>query len=149
MQATLLALAIAFSAPALKEKAKGDGDIVGEWVVESIQSTGKVKAPGIAKEEMRYLFAANGGLVVMRGERKIGGDARGYNIDPKKSPAAIDVIADTTEPESTTLHGIYKIERNQMTMVLAGLRGTRPTTFEVSQDSPGSLYVLKRVKPKE
>jgi len=149
VQTTLLTLAMSLSAPALKEKLKGSGDIVGEWIVESIQSTGKVKAPGVAREEMRYIFAENGGLVVMRGERKIGGDARGYTIDAKKSPATLDLIADTTDEESSVTHGIYKIEGNRMTMVIPRGRGTRPTAFEVTQELPGTLYILKRVKPKE
>ncbi len=148
MQATLLALAMTLSAPALKEKAKG-GDIVGEWLVESIKSTGKVKAPDAASEEMRYIFAENGSLVVMRGERKVGGNARGYTIDPKKSPATLDLIADTTVQESPSTHGLFKIEGDQMTMVMSRRGGTRPMAFGVSPDSPGTLYVLQRVKSRE
>ena len=147
MDAVLFAIALSLTAPALKDRPKGDDSIVGEWVVESIQSTGKVRPP--PKGEMRYVFALDGKLIVTRGERKLGGDDRGYTFDAKKSPATIDLIADTTDQESPVTLGIFKIEGNQLTLLIPRGRDSRPVTFEVGPDKPGTKYTMKRVKAKE
>jgi uncharacterized protein (TIGR03067 family) len=146
MHAMLLASTVALAAPALKDRPKGNADIVGEWVVESMQSSGRMRPP--SKGELRYVFAADGKLTVTRDERMLGGDDRGYSFDPNTSPAAIDLIADTTEQESSVTRGIYKIEGDTMTLLVPRGRGERPTKFEVSRESPGTIYTLRRVKPK-
>jgi uncharacterized protein (TIGR03067 family) len=145
MHAFLLAFAVA--APALKDKPKGNADIAGEWVVESTQSSGRMR--GTPKGEMRYKFDADGKLTVTRGDRRIGGDDRGYNFDPDKSPATIDLIGDTTDQESSVTRGIYKIEGNKMTLLIPRGRDERPTKFEVSRESPGTIYILKRARPRD
>jgi uncharacterized protein (TIGR03067 family) len=147
MYTMLLASAFALNAPALKDKLLGNADIVGEWVVESVQSSGRMRPP--RKDEMRYTFAADGKLTVTRGERKFGGDDRGYSFDPDKSPATIDLIGDTTDQEPSVSRGIYKIEGDKMTLIIPRRRGDRPTTFEVSRDSPGTIYILKRAKSRD
>jgi uncharacterized protein (TIGR03067 family) len=145
MNAVLLGIALAVAAPALKEKV--EPDIVGEWVAESIQSTGRTRPP--SSGELRYVFAADGKWTVYRGEFRIGSGSRGYNTDPKKSPATIDLISDTTEQEPSVSHGIYKIEGDRLTLCVSRGRSSRPTRFEVSEESPGALYVFKRAKKKD
>jgi uncharacterized protein (TIGR03067 family) len=145
MTATLLFTAIGIGAPALKDRPK-EHDIVGEWIVDSVQTVGKARPPG--KGEMRYVFAADGKWRVYRGERLVGGEDRGFNTNPKTNPPTIDLILDTTEQEPPTQLGIYKIEGDTLKLRI-NRTGTRPTSFEVSSDLPGTLYIMKRVKPKD
>jgi uncharacterized protein (TIGR03067 family) len=147
MDAMLFAIALSVTAPALKDKAGGNERIVGEWVVESLQSTGKFRPP--PKGEQHYVFGPDGKLTVLRGERKVGGDDRGYVYDAKKTPATIDLIADTTDQESSVTCGIYRIEGDQLTLVLARRGNARPASFEIGPDAPGTRYIMKRVKAKE
>src|SRR6476619_3329799 len=120
MNAFLVAIAFAVSAPALKEKK--EPDLVGEWVVESMQSTGRIRPASV--DEVRYVFTAEGKWIVYRGEQRIGSGSRGFNIDPSKSPATIDLVSDTTEQEPTVSHGIYKVEGDKLTLCISRVHKT-------------------------
>ncbi len=143
----LLSVAIVVGAPALKSRPKGNTDIAGEWVVQRVETSGRRRPP--PRGELRYIFHADGKLIVARGERKLGGDDRGYTFDPHKNPAALDLVADVTEQEPTITHCIYKIEGDVMTLLIPRGRRERPSKFEVSRESPGTIYTLKRSKTKE
>jgi len=144
---TTLILATSLAAPALKEKPKADNDIVGEWVLESMTTGGKAR-PNANPRPLRYVFTSDGKWSVIRGELALGDGTRGYFTDPKKNPAAIDLITDTTEQEQTPRLGIYKVEGNMLILCL-GRESERPTTFEATARPRTTLYVFKRAKAKE
>ena len=147
MGATLLFAVLTIGAPALKEKPKADNDIVGEWVLESMTSGGRGR-PQANASPLRYTFTADGKWTVTRGELTLGSGMRGYFTDPKKNPATIDLISDTTEQEQSPRLGIYKVEGNILTLCL-GRESDRPTAFEATARPRTTLYVFKRVKAKE
>src|SRR3954452_7218681 len=107
MTPALLALAIAVTAPAAKEKAKPDTDIVGEWVCERSTFAGNPRPP--AKDPLHYVFAADGTYTVRRGDRDLAG-RRVYGTDPAKAPAEIDMRLEPDQPDGRTYLGIYRVE---------------------------------------
>ena len=86
---------------------------------------------------------------VYQGEKRSGGDAHGYSVDSQKRPATIDMIADVTDKESPVFRGIYKIEGTKLTLMLGRANRPRPTAFALDKETPGTLYVMKRVPAKE
>ena len=149
MQTTaMLSLALTLGAPALKESPAKDQDIVGEWVVESTQVVGR-PAPAL-RETMRYEFRADGKWLVYReGQRATANMERGYTTNPKADPPTIDFILDASDQERPMRPGIYKLEGNTLTLCIGRRGKPRPTSFDVSTESPGTVYVLKRAKAKD
>jgi uncharacterized protein (TIGR03067 family) len=149
MHVSLLAITLVVAAPALKDKPKADNDIVGEWVMESMTSGGRVRPNANPNPTpQRYIFTADGKWSVIRGELTLGDGIRGFFTDPKKNPPTIDLIMDVTEQEPTIRAGIYKIDGNILTLCLA--RDTeRPTAFEAKARPRTTLYTFKRAKPKD
>lgn len=145
MQGMLLGLVTIVAAPALKD-GKGP-DIVGEWIVQTITSTARARP--FEKDELRYIFTADGKWSVYRGDARIGSGTRGYRADTAKSPAQIDLISDTTEQNPTISACVFKIEGDTLTLRFAPYQKPRPTDFEVNADKPGTLYTMKRAKKKE
>jgi len=143
----ILGAAITLGAPAAKDALKNDNDIVGEWVVESIQANGKARSLG--DEPLRYQLTADGKWSVYRGERKLDTGGR-YAVDPKASPATIDLDPNPGADDTHVIAGIYKVEGDKLTWCQAFTsRPTRPTSFESTVDSGAALYVFKRAKPKK
>src|SRR5262245_25931721 len=108
MQTTaMLSLALAFGAPALKEPPAKEQDIVGVWVVESMQLVGRLP---VLRETMRYEFQADGKWLVYReGQRTTANMERGFATNPKADPPTIDFILDTNDQERPMRPGIYKL----------------------------------------
>jgi uncharacterized protein (TIGR03067 family) len=145
----LLGTALLLAAPALKESPK-KADIVGEWEVESVNSgnPAKPRPKGKGPGPQRYVFTADGKWFLFRGERKVGED-RAFIANPKADPPAIDLRYDPVDQEGRTVLGIYKVEGDKLTLCLSRGEGTRPAGFESTADVPATIYILKRVKPKD
>jgi len=131
---TLLTVAVVVAAPVGKEKVE-PAKIEGEWVVEKYIQGGKVN-----EKRTGMHFAFVDGKVMVKEE---GADI-GYTVDPKKSPATIDLI---TGKEN--ILGIYKIEGDILTICFPkGGTTERPTKFESPDESPVVLMTLKLEKKK-
>jgi uncharacterized protein (TIGR03067 family) len=139
----LAALAVTVGAPGPKEEPKeGPPSVVGEWVAEKGVFGGNDRAlpPG----GVIFEFTADGHTHMREGTKQP--DPADYKVDPKKSPAEIDIIS-TANPKQPPTYGIYKVEGDTLTLCVSR-GGKRPTTFEAPAGSDLMLLTLKRVKPK-
>ena len=140
----LLGLALALGAPALKDKDKAPS-LIGEWEVESFGTNGVQTAttPGL-----RYTFTEDGQWLIHRdGKETSKGISRGFTVDPKRSPPAVDLVTNTKAANTSRLLGIYKVEGDTLTIYGTRAKGAeRPTRFEAPEGSGITVYVLKRAK---
>ena len=144
MHATLvLGLAVGIGAPALKDRPKkADQTVIGEWEVASITLP---RGRASASSSLRYTFTADGKWLIYRHGEELTGD-RGYAMDPKADPPALDLITSTAAANPARRLGIFKVERDTLTICAAKARDTRPTGFDPAAQEGVTLYVLKRVK---
>jgi uncharacterized protein (TIGR03067 family) len=147
MSATLL-LALALAAPGPKDPPKKDAPApVGEWEVESVVIAGKPRALG--PNPLYYTFTADGKWHIHRAAGIPPATDRAYYFDPKADPPTIDLNHEPAEQEVRLTRGIYKIEGDTLTICLGRGRTGRPKAFESTAEAPTTLYVFKRVKPKD
>ena len=145
MGTTLLGLALAVGAPALKDRETAPS-LVGEWEVESIGTNGNPNAATTAG--LRYTFTEDGKWLIHRnGKETAPGTSRGYTADPKRKPPGVDLLSNTAAANGSRLVGIYKVEGDTLTICGTRVKGAdRPTTFEAGPGSGRTVYVLKRAK---
>jgi uncharacterized protein (TIGR03067 family) len=139
---TILSIVVAIAAPLPKERPKSTSSIVGDWVV--------VKYAGDGKEwdedqdnPLRFVFFDNGTYDLLQGPRTLHVGVK-FVIDLKSSPATIDL--DTDAVGGWVYRGIFKVERDVLTVCLANFDNPRPTAFESKKGTHTTLHVLKRVK---
>lgn len=148
MQAMLLVLAMALSAPALKEKANS-GDIVGEWTLESSSLGGKA-VPVAMPDNLTYQFTADGKWIIKSADGKASASARDFTLNPKADPPTIDVPVPKAGVLATrTMLGIWKVDGDTLTICFTAGDGERPKNFAPADGARTIVMVLKRVKPKE
>jgi uncharacterized protein (TIGR03067 family) len=64
------------------------------------------------------------------------------NVDGSKTPAEITI----NTPDMGKMVGIYKLEKDTLTMCISFDEKTRPTKFESTKDAPVAVMVLEKVK---
>jgi uncharacterized protein (TIGR03067 family) len=144
MNATLLVgITLTLGAPAPKDGPKTELDIVGEWVLESITTTGILRQ--FTGDDIVYTFARDGKWTIHQGGKEDVNPRRGYKADASANPATVDWIPDVTVG-TTSREGIYKVEADTLTMCVGLVDKPRPTAFVSTPKSESSLYVLKRRK---
>ena len=135
---TLLVLALAPAAPALKEKAAPEPTVIGEWAPESVTVGGRPSEPGVD----RWVFRADGTWAIIgRGKELSAGP---LTVDPKAGSGTVD-LADRAAAGQDNM-GRYRVDGDTLTLALGHDWGVRPATVE-----PGpkvTIWVLKRVKAK-
>jgi uncharacterized protein (TIGR03067 family) len=142
----ILGVTLALSAPALKDRPKkADQTIVGEWEVTSITLPG---GRASASSGLRYTFSADGRWLIHRKGEELAGN-RGYAMDPKAVPPAVELITGTAAANPARRLGIFKVERDTLTICAAKSRDARPTSFDPAAKDGVTLYVLERVKKKD
>jgi uncharacterized protein (TIGR03067 family) len=67
-----------------------------------------------------------------------------YRVDPAQTPREIDIIATTGENEGKTLKGIYRLEKDTLTLCYIVPDKDRPTQFKSEPGSGVTLTVWKR-----
>ena len=140
----LTALALIVGAPAAKDGPKKDPpSVVGEWVAEKGVVGGNDK--GVPPGGVTFEFTAEGKVLIHEGKKQP--DPADYKVDPKKSPAEIDITPGAGQA-ATPMPGIYKVDGDTLT-ICVGRGGTRPSKFESPAGSDVMLLTLKRVKPKD
>jgi uncharacterized protein (TIGR03067 family) len=144
MNATLLlGLSLALGAPALKDPPKKESSIIGEWKAEQIIAGGKPAAA--QSSDVRWVFEKDGTRAIWRdGKRAVTGT---FVADSKVKPATVDL--DTGPAGGATYLCIYKIEGDTLTLIVGWQKVSRPTEFASPDGSQCTLYVFKRVKPKD
>ena len=142
LTATLFVCAIGFIAA--DEPKKEAANVKGKWSLISLKHGGQAASDDLLKdfkcnfEEKTYTNALNG-EVIEEGE---------YILDDSKSPKTIDFDIKKGHDEGKKQLGIFKIEDEKMTIVLAEAGGKdRPTSFKVEDSDTLIVAVLERVKP--
>jgi len=138
----LVGLAVLVAAPAPKEAPKKDPGIVGEWVAEKMVAGG-MELPLQQGGAFTFLFAPDGKLIVKEGTKEKPEEAS-YTVDPKKTPAEIDLVPPAQEKVGT-MAGIFKIDGDVLTLCFT-MMGERPKSFESPVGAMTMLMTLKRVK---
>jgi uncharacterized protein (TIGR03067 family) len=116
----------------------------GKWSLVSLSHGGKA-APADLFKDFKCTFEEKTYKNVMTGETIEEGD---YKFDDDKSPKTIDFDIKKGNNEGKKQVGIFKIEDDKITFVLAEPDATdRPTSFEVKEGSDVIEAVLERVKP--
>ena len=142
IRACLLCLCLGSLALADKDdQQKKDRDAMqGEWACESLTRDGM----RLADDDAQALFRSVKGdaYVVSRFRTKAGSGT--FTLDASKSPKEIDLVAGG--PKKVVIKGIYKIEKDVLTICHAAPGGKRPTAFESKKDSGDTLTVWKKEK---
>jgi uncharacterized protein (TIGR03067 family) len=142
MTHALLALAVLVAAPAAKDAPKKDPPaLVGEWAVESTVENGKPTDPPAGAT---WAFTADRkSVLTVKGivEFEIT-----YEADPKRTPSWLDM---PDWPSGKGARGIYKVEKDTLTLCLVEEDQERPTAFGSPAGSKILLVTLTRVKPEK
>jgi uncharacterized protein (TIGR03067 family) len=141
---TLLSLGLLAAAAGLAITEDKKNPLEGKWVIESLTRNGQDQSAGY-----------KGGTRVNTGDKysmipPAGSTAKAaagtFALDTSKTPATIDMKPGSGRYEGKTLPGIYKLERDTLTVAFAEPGKDRPTAFESKSGSGIVLVVHKRAK---
>jgi uncharacterized protein (TIGR03067 family) len=143
--ATALLLAVAVTLTARSEDKKPVTVLEGEWKFTAVTKEGKVEE----KLSVAKLTAAGDKLTVRFETRA---ELAEFTLDPNAKPASIDLQPldkdgnplKKGEKEMAVVKGIYKIEKDVLTMCFALDGGERPKGFKSEKGT--ILMVLEKVK---
>jgi uncharacterized protein (TIGR03067 family) len=135
----LLALALAVGAPALKDKPAAV-DLHGEW--ELVATTADDPPPRV------FRFNPDGTWQIFRGGKEKA-ERRGFALDPKAVPRALDLDTVPAPRTGPLARGIYKVGEDELTICSARPGKRRPTEFAAPAGSDDCVMRFRRVKPKE
>src|SRR5262245_5882839 len=138
----LLALSLPLGAPALKDPPPKMPSIVGEWIRVGHTQSGEPVA--VDRENHHQVFTAEGEWQYWYGNGRAQAGGKSYVVDMKQSPPTIDILLNPTGTGGW--RGIYKIEKDTLTLCLVNIPGERPKTFESSAERPTTVWIFKRVQ---
>ncbi|MCI0700416.1 MAG: TIGR03067 domain-containing protein [Planctomycetia bacterium] len=138
--AALVALLLSPSAD-LNEAAKKElKQLEGDWVIVSVATEGKERE--LPKQAQQ--------AVTIKGTKfshETFGDGEVTALDTSTSPKLIDFVMRRKPESGFTNEGIYKIEKDTLTIVVyIGEDKKRPASFDVPKDTHTVRWTLKRVK---
>jgi uncharacterized protein (TIGR03067 family) len=142
-------LTLSVSAPLPKQPPKNDDpSLIGEWSYESGMSKGKV-IPDLKAGDVRLIFTDKKEVhVIVRVENKLETLIRTFNVDAGKNPPELNMYPPDDEDEPPGI-GIYKIEKDTLTLCLDEEGKSRPQLFEAPEKKPSiSLMKFKRLPSK-
>lgn len=136
----LCAIGLVAADDAKKEETK----LKGKWSAVSIKHGGEALPDDVLKT-FKCEFEEKTYKNVINGETVEEGD---YTFDDSKSPKTIDFAIKKGHEEGKKQIGIFKIDGDEMTIVVAEAGVTdRPTSFKIEEGSSLIEAVLERVKP--
>jgi len=139
-----LIAALVIGAPALKDRPKAGGHVVGDWVLARWVIDGQ-DLP-LPATRWAYRFTPDG-RVFTAAESRVPAETGTYRVDPDEVPARIDLLS-APSPTGRLTPGIYRVEGDTLTLCLWVGRATeaeRPTRFAAPAGSGAVLLILKRV----
>jgi uncharacterized protein (TIGR03067 family) len=139
------AAALVPAAPALKDRTPKAPPIHGEWVRVGHTQAGAPVAPD--GQPHHQVFKADGEWEYYYGARQGTAGRKSYVTNPKQAPPTIDIHMDPAGRPSW--RGIYKVDGDTLTLCLVTGDQDRPTAFESTPDRPTTVWVFKRVQPKD
>lgn len=139
---TMLLIALTLAAPALKDKTTPAPSLVGEWAIEEFTVGGKPSGPDLVPN--RWAFNTDGTRAINDngGKKLVDGN---YTADPKTG--ALDL--DSGQQAGAPYLCLYKLEGDTLTLNVGWQKAPRPAAFASPMGSQCTLYVMKRVKPKD
>jgi hypothetical protein len=133
----LLGLAVAVSAPALKDKPAPETPLLGEWVPEGVTVGGRPATPGAD----RWVFRADGTYARhASGAHRTGGDLVG---DVGQAEGTLDLYGETPGVPPTMCR--FRVDGDTLTLAIGHCRAGRPATVEPGPRA--TVSVMKRVRP--
>jgi uncharacterized protein (TIGR03067 family) len=114
--------------------------IQGRWTVQQAQREGK-DAPDQLREKMAVKI--DGSKLDIDDSESARKEIAEINLDPSKSPAAIDLKI-SRPGNNETLFGIYKIDGETLSICWTKHGGERPNEFKTKPGSDQVLFVLTR-----
>ena len=141
----VVALAIASFVAAPIPKASPEKEALaafqGEWKMVEFVKGGEAET----KEELEgsKVVAAGDKLTITAGKRK--SEELTFTLDPKSEPAVID-LKPLKASKEVIVKGIYKLEKDKLTICFGLNASERPKEFKSDQDSKTGMFVLERVK---
>jgi uncharacterized protein (TIGR03067 family) len=139
-------VAFALAAPGPKDAPKKaePPPIVGEWKCGQFIGGGRVATEAELKQiQGGYVFTAEGKFQGRFGPETFEGT---YTTDPAKDPPEIDCVSGKA---AKSKGGIYKVEKDALTLCVAEGDGARPTKFESPAGTRILLMTFKRAGKKE
>jgi uncharacterized protein (TIGR03067 family) len=123
---------------------KEETKLKGKWTAVSLKQAGQ-NLPDDLLKSFSWTFEEKTYNNVVNGEVVEEGD---YTFDDTKSPKTIDLDIKKGRDEGKKQVGIFKIEGDKITMVVAeaGVKD-RPTSFKIEEGSNLIEAVFERVKP--
>lgn len=136
---TVVALASLVAAPVPKEAPKPPS-LDGDWKMVALIHSGMPRGP----ERLGGLAVIKGDAMTVReGE---GDEAMTFQLDPKATPATIDITPGRGAAPGQVVKGIYKLENDKLTICFTMGGAERPKEFQSGLNSNVGLLVLERVK---
>ncbi|HEX3146705.1 MAG TPA: TIGR03067 domain-containing protein [Gemmataceae bacterium] len=142
-----LATANLSAAPALKDPPPKEPAMFGEWLRVGHTEAGMSVAPD--HEAHHQMFSPDGGWEYTYGGRQGSGGGKSFVINPRQSPATIDIHMGPVGRVPANWRGIYKVEGDTLTLCLVTGDRDRPKEFESTADKPTTIWVFRRVKGKD
>jgi uncharacterized protein (TIGR03067 family) len=138
----VLWLALTVAAPGLKDK-PASPVLEGEWQAQARTYNGK-PAP-YDPPTVRYVFGPGDRWVMFLEGKEIDEEKRSFEVIKDSRPLAINLTIGMPA-EGPTFRGIYKIEKDTLTICMRHGSEERPTEFKSEEGSRTYLYVFGRVK---
>jgi uncharacterized protein (TIGR03067 family) len=128
----------ALAAPKVKEKAPPAPEIVGEWVAESRTFGGQPIA--LPVNGTRLIFRPDGTYTFVVNGQDPDPHGHKFTLNAKGDPAEIDFIP----REKPAYLGVFKIEKDTLTLCHTRAGDARPDKLESPAGSRADLYVFRR-----
>jgi len=137
MNATLLFVAVAVGAPALKDAPRKEPSIVGEWAVESVNVGGKPSKPA----SDRWAFNADGSFAIYS-DGQPSKLPRHFVHDSKVSPSTLDLLPNGGDAPSHLC--TFQIEGDKLILSVGHDSKIRPAGLEPAEGA--TVWVMTRIK---